>query len=104
MRLGSKRVSHVWSISSLLEAGSSSAAEERVQVCCVLTRSLYVFLTTEIMLVWCRAYDCRSVSVGLIFPLFRSAGALVPLYLVSMDPSKDWLAAPFSDFDSVGDR
>ncbi len=59
---------------------------------------------TEIMLVWCRAYDCRSVSVGLIFPLSRSAGALVPLYLVSMDPSKDWLAAPLSDFDSVGDR
>ncbi len=49
---------------------------------------------TEIMLVWCRAYDCRSVSVGLISPLFLSAGALVPLYLVSMNPSKDCLAAP----------
>ncbi len=58
--------------------------------------------TTEIVLVWCRAYDCRSVSVGLIFPLFLSAGALVPLYLVSMDPSKDRLAAPLSDFDSIG--
>ncbi len=58
--------------------------------------------TTEIVLVWCRAYDCRSVSVGLIFPLFLSAGALVPLYLVSMDPSKDRLAAPLSDFYSIG--
>ncbi len=27
------------------------------------------------MLVWCWAYDCWSVSVGLIFPLFLSAGA-----------------------------
>ncbi len=53
---------------------------------------------------WCRAYDCRSVSVGLIFPLFLPVGALVPLYLVLMDPSKDWLAVPLSDFDSVGDR
>ncbi len=56
------------------------------------------------MLVWCRAYDCRSVSVGLIFPLFPSAGDLVLLYLVSMDPSKDWLAVPLSDFDLVGNR
>ncbi len=56
--------------------------------------------TTVLMFVWCRAYDCRSVSVGLIFPLFLSAGALVPLYLVSMDPSTDSLAVPFSDFDS----
>ncbi len=56
------------------------------------------------MFVWCRAYGCRSVSVGLIFPLFLSAGALVPLYLVSMDPSKDWLAASLSDFDSIGNR
>ncbi len=54
--------------------------------------------TTGIMLVWCRAYGCRSVSVGLIFPFFLSAGALVPLYLVSMDPSKDWLAAPLFEF------
>ncbi len=53
---------------------------------------------TVIMFVWCRAYDCRSLSVGLIFPLSRLAGALVPLYLVLMDPSKDWLAAPLSDF------
>ncbi len=60
--------------------------------------------TTVIMLVWCRAYDCRSVSVGLISPLFLKAGALVPLYLVSMDPSKDWLTAPLSDFDSIGNR
>ncbi len=30
MRLGRKRVSHVWSNSSLLEVDSSSAAEERV--------------------------------------------------------------------------
>ncbi len=59
---------------------------------------------TEIMLVWCRAYDCQSVSVGLIFPLFVSAGALVPLYLVSMDPSKNWLATPLSDLDSIGNR
>ncbi len=56
------------------------------------------------MFVWCRAYGCRSVSVGLIFPIFLSAGALVPLYLVSMDPSKDWLAAPLSDFDSIGNK
>ncbi len=27
---------------------------------------------TILMLVWCRAYGCRSVSVGLIFPLFLS--------------------------------
>ncbi len=59
---------------------------------------------TVLMFVWCRAYGCRSVSVGLIFPLFLSAGALVPLYLVSMDPSKDWLAVPLSDFDSIGNR
>ncbi len=59
---------------------------------------------TEIMLVWCRARDCRSVLVGLIFPLFLSAGTLVPLYLVSMDPSKDWLAASLSDIDLVGNR
>ncbi len=49
---------------------------------------------TVLMFVWCRAYGCRSVSVGLIFPL----------YLVSMDPSKDWLAAPLSDFDLIGNR
>ncbi len=60
--------------------------------------------TTALMFVWCRAYGFRSVSVGLVFTLFLSAGALVPLYLVSMDPSKDWLAAPFSDFDSIGNR
>ncbi len=60
--------------------------------------------TTVLMIVWCRAHDCRSVSVGLIFPLFLSAGALVNLYLVLMDPSKDWLAAPLSDFDSIGNR
>ncbi len=57
---------------------------------------------TVLMFVWCRAYGCRSVSVGLIFPLFLSTGALVALYLVSMDPLKDWLAAPLSDFDSIG--
>ncbi len=39
---------------------------------------------TVLMFVWCRAYGCRSVSVGLIFPLFLSAGALVPFYLVLM--------------------
>ncbi len=44
---------------------------------------------TVLKFVWCRAYGCRSVSVGLIFPIFLSAGALVPLYLVSMDPSKN---------------
>ncbi len=60
--------------------------------------------TTVFMFVWCRAYGCRSVSVGLIFPLFLSAGALVPLYQVSMDPSKDWLAAPLSDLNSIGNR
>ncbi len=60
--------------------------------------------TKVLMFVWCRAYGCRSVSVGLIFPLFLSTGALVPLYLVSMDPSKDWLAAPLSDFDLIGNR
>ncbi len=60
--------------------------------------------TTVLMFVRCRAYGCRSVSVGLFFPLFLSTGALVPLYLVSMDPSKDWLAAPLSDFDSIGNR
>ncbi len=27
---------------------------------------------TILMLVWCRAYGCQSVSVGLIFPLFLS--------------------------------
>ncbi len=59
---------------------------------------------TVLMFVWCRAYGCRSVSVGLIFPLFLLTGALVPLYLVLMDPSKDWLAAPMSDFDSIGNR
>ncbi len=32
MRWGRKRVSHVWSNSSLLEIGPSSAAEERVRV------------------------------------------------------------------------
>ncbi len=32
MRCGRKRVSHVWSNSSLLEIGPSSAAEERVRV------------------------------------------------------------------------
>ncbi len=60
--------------------------------------------TTVLMYVWCRAYNCRSVSVGLIFPLFLLAGSLVPLYLVSMNPSKDWLAAPLSDFYSIGNR
>ncbi len=59
---------------------------------------------TVIMLVWCRAYDCRSVSVGLILHLFLSAEALLPLYLVSMDQSKDWIAATLSDFDLNGDR
>ncbi len=66
--------------------------------------AMYFPKTTVIMFVWCRAYGCRSVSLGLIFPLFLSAGALGPLYLVSMDPSKDWLAAPLSDFDSIGNR
>ncbi len=42
--------------------------------------------------------------MGLMLPLFLSAGALVPLYLVSMDPSKDWVAAPLSDFDSIGNK
>ncbi len=60
--------------------------------------------TTVLMFVWCRAYGCRSVSVGLISPLFLWTGALVHLHLVSMDPSKDWLAAPLSDFDSIGNR
>ncbi len=60
--------------------------------------------TTVLMCVWCRAHGCRSVSVGLIFPLFMSAEALVPLYLGAMDPLKDWLAAPLSDFDSIGNR
>ncbi len=96
-------MSYVWSNSSLLEVGPSSAAEERVSVVSKQARYMFSY-TTEIMLVWCRAYDCRSVSVGLIFPLFPSAGSLVPLYLVSMDPSKDWLTAPLSDFDSVGVR
>ncbi len=95
---------HLWSNSSLLEVSPSSAAEESVSVLCLSTVAICFPRMTEIMLVWCRAYDCRSVSVGLIFPLFLKAGALVPLYLVSMDPSKDWLAAPLSDFDSVGDR
>ncbi len=60
--------------------------------------------TTVLMFVQCRAYDCQSVSVGLIFRLFLSAGALVPLYLVSMDLSKYWLAAPLFDSDLVGNR
>ncbi len=60
--------------------------------------------TTVLEFVWCRAYVCGTVSVGLIFPLFLSAGALVPIYLVSMDPSNYWLAAPMSDFDSIGNR
>ncbi len=30
--------------------------------------------------------------------------SLVPLHLVLMDPSKDWLAVPLSDFDSIGNR
>ncbi len=60
--------------------------------------------STVLVFVWCRAYDCRSVSVGLIFPLFLSTGALGPLYLVSMDPLKDWLAVPLSEFDSIGNR
>ncbi len=59
---------------------------------------------TVLMFVWCRAYGCQSVSVGLIFPLFMSAEALVPLYLVSIGPSKNWLAALLSDFDSIGNR
>ncbi len=96
-------MSHVWSNCSLLEVGPSSAAEERVSV--VSKQGCYMFSkTTEIMLVWCRAYDCRSVSVGLISPHLQSAGALVPLYLVPMNPSKDWLAAPLSDFGSIGNR
>ncbi len=70
-----------------------------------LSKVAICFPKTKVLtFVWCRAYDCRSVSVGLIFPLFLSAGALVPLYLVSMDPSKDWLAAPLSDFVSIGNR
>ncbi len=85
----------MWSNFSLLEIGPSSAAEEKVLV--VSKQGCYMF-------VWCRAYGCRSVSVGLVFPLFLSTGALVPLYLVSMDPSKDWLAAPLSDFDLIGNR
>ncbi len=31
--------------------------------------------TTVLEFVWCRAYGCGTVSVGLIFPLFLSAGA-----------------------------
>ncbi len=57
---------------------------------------------TVLMFVWYRAYGCRSLSVGLMFPIFLSAVLSVPLYLVSMDPSKDWLAVPLSDFDSIG--
>ncbi len=59
-----------------------------------LSKVAICFPKSAYMFVWCRAYGCRSVSVGLIFSLFLSAKALVPLYLVSMDPSKDWLAAP----------
>ncbi len=41
MRRGRKRVSHVWSNSSLLEIGPSSAAEERVRV--VSKHGCYMF-------------------------------------------------------------
>ncbi len=49
---------------------------------------------------------CLS-KVAICFPkmkvlLFVWCRAYVPLYLVSMDPSKDWLDAPLSDFDSIG--
>ncbi len=71
---------------------------------CLSVVATYFPKTTVLMFVWCRSYGCLSMSVGLIFPLFLSTGALVPLYLVSMDPSKDWLAAPLSDFDSIGNR
>ncbi len=36
-----------------------------------------------LMLVWCRAYGCRSVSVGLIFPLFMSVVWICRLELVT---------------------
>ncbi len=41
MRWGRKRVSHVWSNSSLLEIGPSNAAEERVRV--VSKHGYYMF-------------------------------------------------------------
>ncbi len=41
MRWGHKQVSHVWSNSSLLEIGPSSAAEERV--CVVSKHGFYMF-------------------------------------------------------------
>ncbi len=71
---------------------------------CLSKVALCFSKTTVLMFVWCRAYGCGSLSVGLIFNLFLLAGALVPLYLVTMDPSKDWLATPLFDFDLVGDR
>ncbi len=65
----------MWSNSSLLGVGPSSAAEESVSVLCLSKVAICFPRTTEIMLVWYRAGDRRSVSVGLIFPLFLSAGA-----------------------------
>ncbi len=97
-------MSHVWSNSSLLEIGPSSAARKREYVLCLSKVAICFSKMTVLMFVWCRAYGCRSVSVDLISPLFLSTGALVPLYQVSMDPSKDWLAASLSDFDSIGNR
>ncbi len=42
---------------------------------------------TILMLVWCRAYGCRSVSAGLIFPLFMSVVWICRLKLATHQAS-----------------
>ncbi len=72
----------MWSNSSLLEIGPSSAAEERVSMIAICFPKM-----TVLMLVWCRAYGCRSVSVGLIFPLFMSVVWICQLKLATHQAS-----------------
>ncbi|XP_073683987.1 voltage-dependent T-type calcium channel subunit alpha-1G-like, partial [Garra rufa] len=46
----------------------------------------------------------NRVPMGLVFPLLLSVGTPMSLYLLLVNPSKNWLAAPLSDSGSVGNR
>ncbi len=61
-------------------------------MCWVLARLLYVFLKQQYFCLCGVEHMVVGLVVsGFIFPLFLAAGALVPLYQVLIDPSKDRL-------------
>lgn len=82
----------MWQGSSLLGGGRG----ECIGDCVVFGEGLFFPVRKEIVLVGCVVWSCRSVSAGLVFPLFLSVGAQMSLYLIPK--------APLSGSDSVGNR